>query len=194
MNHTPQCWGNPGRARSSFGVNTPLRYVAAMIEIGQKIPEATLWESLEFGEACPLSPKPVSVAEATKGKRIVIFALPGAYTPTCSARHVPGYVAHFEQLKSKRVDEIWCVSVNDGYVMAAWGKDEKALGKVRMLGDGSAEFTKALGLDRDLSKDGMGIRSKRYSMLVEDGVVKKLNVEQPGKFEVSNAETMLGQL
>lgn len=165
-----------------------------MIEIGQKIPEATLWESLEFGEACPLSPKPVSVAEATKGKRIVIFALPGAYTPTCSARHVPGYVAHFEQLKSKRVDEIWCVSVNDGYVMAAWGKDEKALGKVRMLGDGSAEFTKALGLDRDLSKDGMGIRSKRYSMLVEDGVVKKLNVEQPGKFEVSNAETMLGQL
>jgi glutaredoxin/glutathione-dependent peroxiredoxin len=165
-----------------------------MIEIGQKLPSSTLWESTEFGEACPLSPRPVSVAEATAGKRIIIFALPGAYTPTCSAKHVPGYVANFEQLKAKKVDEIWCVSVNDGYVMAAWGKDEKALGKVRMLGDGSAEFTKAMGLDRDLTKDGMGIRSKRYSMLVENGVVKQLNVEQPGKFEVSNAETILKQL
>jgi glutaredoxin/glutathione-dependent peroxiredoxin len=165
-----------------------------MIEIGQKLPAATLWESTEFGEACPLSPKPVSVADATAGKRIIIFALPGAFTPTCSAKHVPGYVANFEQLKAKKVDEIWCVSVNDGYVMAAWGKDGKAVGKVRMLGDGSAEFTKALGLDRDLTKDGMGIRSKRYSMLVENGVVKQLNVEQPGKFEVSNAETILKQL
>jgi peroxiredoxin len=165
-----------------------------MIEIGQQIPEATLWESTGFGEACPLSPNPVSVREASKGKRIVLFALPGAYTPTCSAKHVPGYVASFEQLKAKKVDEIWCVSVNDGYVMAAWGKDEKALGKVRMLGDGSAELVTKLGLERDLSKDGMGIRSRRFSMLIDDGVVKALNVEQPGKFEVSNAETMLKQL
>jgi glutaredoxin/glutathione-dependent peroxiredoxin len=165
-----------------------------MIEIGQKIPDATLWESTEFGDACPLDPKQIPVAQATAGKRIVIFALPGAFTPTCSAKHVPGYVAHYEQLKAKKVDEIWCVAVNDGQVMAAWGKDLEAIGKVRMMGDGNAEFTRAVGLDRDLTKAGMGIRSRRYSMLVENGVVKQLNVEQPGKFEVSNAETMLKQL
>jgi peroxiredoxin len=100
-----------------------------MIKVGDRIPEATLYESTEFGEACPLSPKPVAVADAAKGKRIVIFGLPGAYTPTCSAKHVPGYVAHHDALKGKGVDEIWCVSVNDGYVMAAWGRDEKALGE-----------------------------------------------------------------
>src|SRR3954451_18557082 len=157
-----------------------------MITIGDKLPEATLMETTEFGEACPLSPKPVSVAEATRGKRIVIFGLPGAYTPTCSAKHVPGYVAQYDALRAKKVDEIWCVSVNDGYVMAAWGRDEKALGKIRMLGDGSAEFTKRLGLERDMSDSGMGVRSRRYSLLVEDGVVKQVNVEGPGKFEVSD--------
>jgi peroxiredoxin len=165
-----------------------------MISIGQKVPDATLYETVEFGEACPLNPKPVSVAEAVKGKRIVVFGLPGAYTPTCSAKHVPGYVAHHDALKAKGVDEIWCVSVNDGYVMAAWGKEEKAIGKVRMLGDGAAEWTKKLGLELDLSGSGMGIRMKRFSMLLEDGVVKQLNVEAPSKFEVSNAETMLKQL
>ena len=165
-----------------------------MITIGDKLPEATLTESTEFGEACPLSPNPVNTAEAAKGKRIVLFGLPGAYTPTCSAKHVPGYVANFDAIKARGVDEIWCVSVNDGYVMAAWGRDEKAIGKIRMLGDGNAELTKKLGLDRDLTKDGMGIRSRRFSLLVEDGVVKQVNVEQPGKFEVSNAETMLKQL
>ena len=134
------------------------------------------------------------MAEATRGKRIVIFGLPGAYTPTCSAKHVPGYVARADDFKANKVDEIWCVSVNDGYVMAAWGRDEKALGKVRMLGDGSAEFTKRLGLDRDMTDSGMGIRSKRYSLLVDDGVVKQVNVEAPGKFEVSDADTMLKQL
>jgi len=107
---------------------------------------------------------------------------------------VPGYLALREQLLGKGVDEIWCVSVNDGYVMAAWGRDANALGKVRMLGDGSAEFTKRLGLERDMSDSGMGIRSKRYSLLVEDGVVKQVNVEAPGKFEVSDAESMLKQL
>ena len=164
------------------------------IEVGAKIPDATLYESTEFGEACPISPAKVSVAEATRGKRVVIFGLPGAYTPTCSAKHVPGYVAKIDALKAKGIDEVWCVSVNDGYVMAAWGRDEKALGKVRMLGDGSGEFTKKLGLELDLSGAGMGQRMKRFSMLVDDGVVKKLNVEGPGKFEVSDADTMLGQI
>jgi peroxiredoxin len=165
-----------------------------MINIGDKLPEATLYESTGFGEACPLAPAPVNTVEAAKGKRIVMFALPGAYTPTCSAKHVPGYLASFDALKAKKVDEIWCVSVNDGYVMAAWGKEQKALGKIRMLGDGSGELTKKLGLETDITKGGMGVRSKRYSMLLEDGVVKQLNIEQPSKFEVSNAETILKQL
>ena len=165
-----------------------------MIQIGDRIPDATLFESTEFGDACPVSPKPVSVAEASKGKRIIIFGLPGAYTPTCSSKHVPGYVQHFDDLKRKKVDEVWCVSVNDGYVMAAWGREQNSLGKIRMLGDGSAEFTKKLGLERDLSSTGMGLRSQRYSLLVDDGVVKQVNVEAPGKFEVSNVETILKQL
>jgi peroxiredoxin len=165
-----------------------------MITIGDNLPEATLMETTEFGDACPLSPKPVNTAAAVKGKRIVLFGLPGAYTPTCSAKHVPGYVANLDALKARGVDEIWCVSVNDAYVMAAWGRDQDAIGKIRMLGDGNAALVKKLGLDRDLTKDGMGIRSRRFSLLVEDGVVKQVNVEQPGKFEVSNAETMLTQL
>ena len=162
------------------------------IQIGDRIPDATLFESTEFGEACPVSPTKISVAEATKGKRVVIFGLPGAYTPTCSAKHVPGYVKHLDALKAKKVDEVWCISVNDGYVMAAWGKELGAIGKVRMLGDGSAELTKKLGLERD--HEGMGLRMKRFSMLVDDGVVKQLNIEAPSKFEVSNVETMLAQL
>jgi glutaredoxin/glutathione-dependent peroxiredoxin len=164
------------------------------IEVGSKIPDATLTESIEFGDACPLDPADVSVVAATKGKRIVVFGLPGAYTPTCSAKHVPGYLQHFEQLKAKKVDEIWCVSVNDGYVMAAWGRDQKAIGKIRMLGDGNAELAKKLGLDTDKTKAGMGVRVRRFSMLVDDGVIKQLNVEAPGKFEVSDAATMLQQL
>lgn len=164
------------------------------IQPGDRLPDATLYESLEFGEACPLAPAKVSVAEASKGKKIVIFGLPGAYTPTCSAQHVPGYVKELAALKAKGVDEVWCVAVNDGFVMAAWGQELGAIGKVRMLGDGSAEFTKKVGLDNDLTAGGMGVRSKRYSMLVEDGVVKRVNVEEPKKFEVSDAGTMLKQL
>jgi peroxiredoxin len=164
------------------------------IKIGDRIPDATLTESTEFGEACPVAPTKISVAEAIKGKRIVIFALPGAYTPTCSSKHVPGYLAALDQLKAKKIDEVWCVAVNDGYVMAAWGRDQKAIGKIRMLGDGAADFTKKLGLEVDLSGGGMGIRSQRYSMLVDDGVVKQLNVEAAGKFEVSDAATMLKQV
>jgi peroxiredoxin len=165
-----------------------------MIAIEEPLPEATLWESTGFGEACPLAPNPVDVREATRGKRVVIFGLPGAYTPTCSAKHVPGYVHHLEALKARGVDEVWCVSVNDGYVMAAWGKEQGAMGKLRMLGDGNADFARKLGLDKDISKSGMGTRMQRFSLLVDDGVVKRVNVEAPGKFEVSDAETMLKQL
>lgn len=165
-----------------------------MIQIGDRIPDATLFESTEFGEACPLPPAKVSVADALKGKKVVIFGIPGAYTPTCSAKHVPGFIELLPQLEAKGVAEVWCIAVNDGYVMAAWGRDEKATGKIRMLGDGSAELTKKLGLELDLTGGGMGTRIKRCSMLVEDGVVKQLNVEAPGKFEVSDAATMLKQL
>ena len=164
------------------------------IKIGDRIPEANLSETTEFGEACPLAPKNVSVAEATKGKKIVIFGVPGAYTPTCSAQHVPGYVKNLDALKAKGVDEVWCVAVNDGFVMAAWGRDQGAIGKVRMLGDGSAELTKKLGLELDLTAGGLGLRMQRFSMLVDDGVVKQLNVEAPKAFEVSSAEKMLAQL
>jgi peroxiredoxin len=164
------------------------------IEVGSRLPDATLRESVEFGEACPVAPTPVSVAEATQGKRIVIFGLPGAFTPTCSAQHVPGYLAAYDALKSKGVNEIWCVSVNDGYVMAAWGREQQALGKIRFLGDGSAELATKLGLAKDLTSSGMGIRMQRCSLLVEDGIVKSLHVEAPGKFEVSDAATILKDL
>jgi glutaredoxin/glutathione-dependent peroxiredoxin len=170
------------------------REVNMSIQIGDRIPDATLAESTEFGEACPVSPSSVSVAEATKGKRIVIFGVPGAYTPTCSAKHLPGYLQELAALRAKGVDEVWCVSVNDGYVMAAWGRDLKAIGKLRMLGDGGAVFAKKLGLDVDLAQFGLGVRMQRCSLLVEDGVVKQVNVEQPGKFEVSDAATVLKQL
>ena len=165
-----------------------------MIKIGDRIPDATVTESTEFGEACPITPQTVSVAAATARKRIVIFGLPGAYTPTCSAKHVPGYVMHLADLKAKNVDEVWCVSLNDGYVMAAWGREQNAIGKVRMLGDGNGELAKKLGLEVDLSKAGLGLRMQRFSMLVDDGAVKQLNVEAAGKFEVSDAGTMLRQL
>ena len=164
------------------------------IEIGEKIPDATLTESLEFGDACPVAPSQVKVAEATKGKRIVLFGLPGAFTTTCSAKHVPSYLAKADDLKAKGVDEIWCVAVNDGYVMAAWGREQKALGKIRFLGDGSAELAEKIGLDIDLGFAGMGKRMNRFSMLLEDGVVKQLNIEPPREFGVSSAETMLKQL
>jgi peroxiredoxin len=162
------------------------------IGIGDRLPEATLTESTEFGEACPVSPTPVPISEALRGKRVVIFGLPGAYTPTCSAKHVPGYLERLAELKAKNVDEVWCVSVNDGFVMAAWGRDQNAIGKIRMLGDGGADLAKKLGLEVEIP--GMGVRMKRFSMFVDDGVVKTLNVEAPGKFEVSDAATMMKQL
>jgi peroxiredoxin len=169
-----------------------LLWSRTMIQVGDRFPDATLSESLELGEACPVNPKPVNTTEATKGKKVVVFGLPGAYTPTCSARHVPGYLAHLDELRGKGVDEVWCVSVNDGYVMGAWGHERGAIGKIRFLGDGTGELAKKLGLDVEIP--GMGLRMRRCSLLVDDGVVKQVNVEQPGKFEVSNVETMLAQL
>jgi len=165
-----------------------------MIKVGDALPAATLMEYSEVeGNGCSIGPNPVDVVQASAGKTIALFALPGAFTPTCSAKHVPGYVTHFDDLKSAGVDEIWCVSVNDAFVMGAWARDLHTTGKVRMLGDGSADFTKATGLTLDLTARGMGLRSNRYSMLIKDGKVAALNVEGPGKFEVSDAQTMLAQ-
>jgi glutaredoxin/glutathione-dependent peroxiredoxin len=165
-----------------------------MLKVGDKLPSGSVQEFIEVeGNGCSLGPNTFDVEKTTAGKKIAIFALPGAYTPTCSAKHVPGYVEHADALKAAGVDEIWCLSVNDAFVMGAWGRDQKTAGKVRMMADGSATFTQATGLTLDLAARGMGLRSNRYSMLVVDGVVKTLNVEAPGKFEVSDAGTMLKQ-
>ncbi len=165
-----------------------------MIKIGDALPASTLMEFVEVeGNGCSIGPNPVDVTKATAGKTIALFALPGAFTPTCSAKHVPGYVERFDELKSAGVDEIWCVSVNDAFVMGAWARDQKTGTKVRMLADGDAAFAKATGLTLDLTGKGLGLRSNRYSMLVKDGKVSTLNIEGPGKFEVSDAATLLAQ-
>ncbi len=165
-----------------------------MIKVGDKLPAGNLQEFIEVeGNGCSIGPNTFEVQKSTAGKTIAVFGLPGAYTPTCSAKHVPGYVAKAAEFKAAGVDEIWCVSVNDAFVMGAWGRDQKTGGKVRMMADGSADFAKATGLTLDLTARGMGLRSNRYSMLVKDGVVKSLNVEAPGKFEVSDADTLLRQ-
>jgi glutaredoxin/glutathione-dependent peroxiredoxin len=166
-----------------------------MIKVGDRLPEGTLTEFIETETAgCSLGPNAFKVSDLVKGKKIAIFGLPGAFTPTCSAKHVPSYLANYDKLKAKGVDEIWCISVNDAFVMGAWGRDQKASGKVRMMADGSAEYAKKLGLELDLIARGLGVRMNRMSMLVDDGVVKQLNVEGPNKFEVSDAETMLKQM
>jgi peroxiredoxin len=158
------------------------------IKVGDKVPSATLKQMTKEG------PKDVSTDELFKGKKIVIFGLPGAFTPTCSAKHVPGYVTNIDALRAKGVDAVACVSVNDVFVMGAWGKDQKAEDKVMMLADGNGDFAKAIGLVMDGSKFGMGSRSQRYAMVVDDGVVKTLNVEAPGAFDVSSAEAILKSL
>ncbi len=166
-----------------------------MIKVGDRLPAITLMEFVEVeGEGCSLGPNPVDVTTASAGKTIALFAVPGAFTPTCSAKHVPGYAENFSELKAAGVDEIWCVSVNDAFVMGAWAREQKTDGKVRMLADGDAAFAKATGLTLDLTGKGLGLRSNRYSMLIQDGKVASLNVEGPGKFEVSDAATLLAQI
>jgi len=165
------------------------------IKVGDKLPAGTMKEFIEVeGNGCSVGPNEFQMQDVTKGKKIVIFGLPGAFTPTCSAKHVPSYLANYDKLKAKGVDDIICMAVNDAFVMGAWARDQKVGGKIRMMGDGSADFTKALGLELDLVARGMGVRCQRFSMLVEDGVVKTLNIEGPGKFEVSGGDTMLTQL
>jgi peroxiredoxin len=165
------------------------------IKVGDRLPDGTLTELIDTERpGCTIGPNNFTVSEQAKGKRIAIFAVPGAFTPTCSAKHVPSYIQKYDELKKAGVDEIWCVSVNDAFVMGAWARDQQTAGKVRMLADGSAEFAKATGLTLDLTARGMGLRSTRYSMLVKDGKVAAINVEAPGKFEVSDAATMLSQL
>ncbi len=165
-----------------------------MIKVGDQLPSGSLSEFVEVeGNGCSIGPNAFDIQKSTAGKKIAIFALPGAFTPTCSAKHVPGFVSKAADFAAAGVDEIWCVSVNDAFVMGAWGREQKATGKVRMMADGSAAFAQATGLTLDLTSRGMGVRSNRYSMLVVDGVVKTLNVEGPGKFEVSDADTMLSQ-
>ncbi|HLZ66361.1 MAG TPA: peroxiredoxin [Aliidongia sp.] len=158
------------------------------IKVGEKIPSVKLKYMTVDG------PKDALSDELFAGKKAVLFALPGAFTPTCSAKHVPSFVNNFDALKAKGVELIACLSVNDAFVMGAWSRDQKAEDKVVMLADGNADFTKAVGLDADYSAYGMGTRSQRYAMLLDNGVVKVLNVEKPGAFEVSNAETILAAL
>jgi len=158
------------------------------IKVGDKIPAATLMQFKDGG------PKPVKTDEFFAGKKVVLFALPGAFTPTCSAKHLPGFLQNADAIKKKGIDEIACVSVNDAFVMNAWGEQQQAGGKVAMLADGNGDFTRAMGLELDGSRFGMGKRSQRYSMLVDNGVVKALNVEEGGAFSVSSAEHILTQI
>ena len=158
------------------------------IQLGDKVPSASLRRMTAEG------PKEISTDELFKGKKVALFAVPGAFTPTCSARHLPGFVDKAGDIKGKGVDTIACLSVNDAFVMDAWGKAQNCSDKVEMLADGNGDFTRALGLELDATKNGLGMRSKRYSMIVEDGVVKQLNVEAPGAFEVSSADYMLSRI
>ena len=159
-----------------------------MIKVGDKIPSAKLRHMTAEG------PKEITTDELFKGKKVVLFAVPGAFTPTCSMKHLPGFVGNAEAIKKKGVNDIVCMSVNDAVVMDAWGKDQKVGEKVHMVADGNADLTKALGLEMDISGGGLGLRSKRFSMVVDNGTVTQLNVEKPGAFEVSNAETVLKQI
>ena len=158
------------------------------INTGDRLPEATLMKATSEG------PKPVNVSEIFNGKTVALFAVPGAFTPTCSARPLPGFAENLETLKAKGVDTVACVSVNDAFVMGAWAQSQDGADKILMLADGNGEFTRAVGLTMDAKGFGMGERSQRYSMLVKDGVVEQLNIEQGGEFKVSSAEHLLGQL
>ena len=158
------------------------------IQVGDRLPEATFTTMTAEG------PKPLTTAEVFSGKKVVLFSVPGAFTPTCSKQHLPGYVKQADELKAKGVASIVCLAVNDVFVMDAWAKSQGADGKVVMLADGNADFTKKIGLELDASKHGMGTRSQRFSLIAEDGVVKQLNIEAPGKFEVSSCEFTARQI
>ena len=158
------------------------------IQVGDRIPSVKLRVMTEDG------PKEVSTDEIFKGKKVVLFALPGAFTPTCSAKHLPGFVQQADKIRQKGVDTIACLSVNDAFVMGAWGKDQKVGDKVMMLAEGNGEFKRAVGLESDNSGYGMGTRSKRYAMVIDNGVVKTLNVEKPGTFDVSSADAVIKAL
>ncbi|MBS7792104.1 peroxiredoxin [Roseococcus sp. SDR] len=158
------------------------------IKVGDKIPSAKLMQATADG------PQEVTTEEFFGGKTVVLFGVPGAFTPTCSAKHLPGFVNHAAEFKAKGVDAIACMSVNDVFVMGAWGKDQNAIGTVAMLADGSAAFTKALGLEFDLTARGLGIRCQRFVLVAKNGVVTHVGVEEPGAFEVSKAETVLAAL
>lgn len=158
------------------------------IKVGDKIPSVTINVMTEDG------PDAVTTDDFFGGKTVAIFGVPGAFTPTCSAKHLPGFISNADTIKSKGVDAIACISVNDPFVMGAWGKDQGAGDKVTMLADGSAKFTKATGLELDLTERGLGVRCQRFSMVVENGTVKSLHIDEAGKFEVTSAEAMLGEL
>jgi peroxiredoxin len=158
------------------------------IKVGDKLPSVKLTEATAEG------PKPVTTDEFFKGRRVALFAVPGAFTPTCSAKHLPGFKQRAQEIRGKGVDAVACVSVNDAFVMRAWAEDQAVGEDVVMLADGGAEFARAIGLEMDGSKFGMGVRSQRYSMIVDDGVVKQLNLEAPGEFKVSSADHLMAQL
>jgi peroxiredoxin len=158
------------------------------IKVGEKVPSATLMQ-MKGG-----APQPVKTDDLFKGKKVVVFGLPGAFTPTCSAKHLPGFIQHSDEIRQKGVDAIACLSVNDAFVMGAWGEQQGSGDKVIMLADGNGDFTRSLGLEMDATRFGMGKRAQRFAMVVDDGVVKQLNVEEPGSFSVSSAEHVMNQL
>ncbi|OQS00377.1 peroxiredoxin [Thraustotheca clavata] len=183
------------RLRPSFQSSSRSFSTVCKLAVGAKLPAITLQEYRHFegGEGCAIGPNPIDLQKAAKGKRVALFGLPGAFTPACSEKHLPGFLTHHKDFVAAGVDEIWCIAVNDAFVMGAWGENLKAQGKIRMIGDGDAVWTKATNLTFDLTGKGLGLRSTRYSMLVKDGVITHLNVDAPGKFEKSDAETLLAQ-
>ncbi|GFR48056.1 hypothetical protein Agub_g9890, partial [Astrephomene gubernaculifera] len=182
-------WGILLSSSFSSVSNSRTSMAAQSIAVGQKLPDAKFKYFDGEGQM-----RDMSTEELCKGKRVVLFAVPGAFTPTCSTKHVPGFVDKADEFKQKGIDTIACVSVNDAFVMSAWGKEQRTGDKVLLLADGNGDFTRALGLELDLSDKGLGTRSKRYSMLVEDGMVKILNLEEVGAFAVSSAEDMLAAI